>query len=72
MSGREVILAGGYRTPFGKYGGAIKTWSAIELGSYLVPRALERLHIDPAMVDHMVCATAVAAEVANTDPCVGS
>ena len=65
MTGREVIMAGGYRTPFGKYGGAIKSWSAIELGSYLVPRALERMNIDPAAVDHMVCATAVAAEVAN-------
>jgi acetyl-CoA C-acetyltransferase len=58
-------MAGGFRTPFGKYGGAIRTWSAMELGSYLVPRALQRMGIDPDAVDHLVCATAVAAEIAN-------
>jgi acetyl-CoA C-acetyltransferase len=61
----DIVVVGGYRTPFSKYGGALKEWGSYAVGAYLLPRALERLGVDPAKADLLVCATSVQPEVAN-------
>ncbi len=53
-NGTEVVLAGGVRTPFGRFGGALKDTPARELAELVVREALERTGVPPAEVDGVV------------------
>ena len=61
----DVVAIGGFRTPFSKYGGALKEWSSIDIGGYLLPRALHGLGLDPQRVDYLIEATAFQPEAAS-------
>ena len=52
MSNRIFIL-GSCRTPIGKMGGALASFSAVELGAAVISEALKRACIDPEQVDHV-------------------
>ena len=51
---REVVIMAACRTPLGKFGGALKNISAIELGSTVVKAALTRAKVDVNLVDEVI------------------
>ncbi|MCW2976584.1 MAG: hypothetical protein JWM06_1865, partial [Actinomycetia bacterium] len=55
MSTRQdsVAIVGAARTPFGKFGGALRSLSLPELGSHAATAALERAEIRPDEVDEL-------------------
>ena len=50
----EVVLAGGVRTPFGRFGGALKDTPARELAELVVRKVLEETGVSPAAMDGVV------------------
>ncbi|MDB4898060.1 MAG: acetyl-CoA acetyltransferase [Firmicutes bacterium] len=50
----EVVILGGARTPFGSFGGALKSVSAVELGVAAARGALERTGVPAAAVADVV------------------
>lgn len=50
---RSVIVQGA-RTPFGKFGGALKSFSAAQLGGIAIKAAQERAQIDGSQVDAVI------------------
>jgi acetyl-CoA C-acetyltransferase len=50
----EIVLAGGVRTPFGRFGGALKDTASIELAELVVGEALARAGVPAAAVDGVV------------------
>ncbi|OCA82363.1 acetyl-CoA acetyltransferase [Bacillus sp. FJAT-27225] len=53
---RTVILSG-VRTPFGKFGGALSSFTAAELGGIAVKEALNRAGVEPTEVDEVILGT---------------
>lgn len=51
--GRTVIVEGA-RTPFGKFGGGLSSFTASELGGLAVKEALERSGVSPADVEEVI------------------
>jgi acetyl-CoA acetyltransferase family protein len=58
MSG-DVFILGGKRTPMGKYVGALKDISAIDLGAIAAKGALESSGLAPDEIDHTVIGNAL-------------
>jgi len=54
MSTAPVYILGGARTPMGDYVGALKEFSATDLGAIAARGALERTGVRPEWVDHVV------------------
>ncbi|WP_040206923.1 acetyl-CoA C-acetyltransferase [Neobacillus jeddahensis] len=54
--GRTVILSG-VRTPFGKLGGALSSFTASQLGGIVVKEALERAGVRPEQVEEVILGT---------------
>lgn len=50
----EIVVLGGARTPFGKFGGAFKDVSATDLGVAAAKAALEASGVEPDQVQHVV------------------
>jgi acetyl-CoA acetyltransferase family protein len=50
----DIAIVSGARTPFGRYCGKLKDFSAQELGAIAAKGALERAGVDPKEVDHAV------------------
>jgi acetyl-CoA acetyltransferase family protein len=50
----DIAIVSGARTPFGRYCGKLKDFSAQELGAIAAKGALERAGVDPKDVDHAV------------------
>lgn len=44
---RRTVIVGSARTPFGKFGGALKDYSAVELGSIALKEVVNRSNIEP-------------------------
>lgn len=51
------MIISGARTPFGKFGGALKNLSASELGGIAIKSAVERAKIDGETVDEVIMGT---------------
>ena len=51
---RDVLIAGACRTAIGTFGGALKGYSAVELGTLVVTEALKRAGVRPEAVDEVV------------------
>ena len=47
----KAVIVGYARTPFGKFRGALSSYSATELGTMVVKELLDRTHIDPKSGD---------------------
>ena len=47
----KVLIAEAIRTPFGKFGGKLMQYSAVELGALVSGAALQRAQVAPADVD---------------------
>jgi len=56
---RDVFILGGKRTPMGKYAGALRDISAIDLGAIAARGALESTGISPDEIDHTVIGNAL-------------
>ncbi|MEE8110298.1 MAG: acetyl-CoA C-acetyltransferase [bacterium] len=54
MKKREVVFLSGARTPFGTYGGTLKTCTATELATVAAKGALARSGISPEDIGHVV------------------
>lgn len=63
---REVVLAGAARTPSGRFGGALSTVPAPELGAVAVRGALERAGVDSADVGYTVMGNMLSAGLGQT------
>ena len=50
----DIYILGGARTPMGEYTGKLKDFSALDLGGLAARAALERTHVRPESVDHVV------------------
>lgn len=57
----QPVIISGVRTPIGKFLGALKLRSAIELGSVAIKEAVNRAGLDPAQVDECVMGNVVQA-----------
>jgi acetyl-CoA C-acetyltransferase len=51
---RETVILGGARTPFGKFGGALKDVPAVELGGIAIREALNRSGVPDHEVDEVI------------------
>ena len=57
----EVKVVSAVRTPFGRLGGILKDYFPVELGSKIIQAAMERIHIDPKIVDEVYMGSALLA-----------
>ncbi|HYG58387.1 MAG TPA: acetyl-CoA C-acyltransferase, partial [Symbiobacteriaceae bacterium] len=51
---RDVLVLGGARTPFGRFGGALKDIGAVGLGTAALEAALARSRVEAARIDNVV------------------
>ncbi len=58
---REVVIVGAVRTAIGTFGGALKEFSAIDLGAIVIQEVLKRAGIRPDAVDETVMGNALQA-----------
>ena len=50
----DIFILGGARTPMAEYNGKLKDISAIDLGAIAARAAMDRTHVSPKDVDHVV------------------
>ena len=58
---KEIVIVSAARTPFGKFGGGLKTLKASDLGGLAISEALNRAGISGEQVDEVVYGTVLAA-----------
>src|SRR5438093_8612619 len=58
---REAVIVSAVRTPTGKFLGALKDFTAPQLGAIVVAEAVRRAGIDPAIVDECIMGNVVGA-----------
>src|SRR5437762_9989892 len=58
---RQAVIVAAVRTPTGKFLGALKSFSAPELGSLVIAEAVRRAAIEPAIVDECIMGNVVTA-----------
>lgn len=51
---KSIVILAGARTPFGKFGGSLKRFTATELGVFAGIAAMERSNVSPADIDHVI------------------
>lgn len=61
MKPRDVVIVSAVRTPTGKFLGALKSFTAPQLGALVVADAVRRAVIDPAIVDECIMGNVVGA-----------
>jgi 3-oxoadipyl-CoA thiolase len=55
---RTPVLVDGLRTPFGRYGGALKDVRPDDLAAHVIHALVERNHLDPALIDDVILGAA--------------
>ncbi|MGL5347279.1 MAG: acetyl-CoA C-acetyltransferase [Peptostreptococcaceae bacterium] len=58
---REVVIVSAVRTPIGSFGGTLKNFSAVELGSIAAKEAIKRANIDPKIIDEVIIGNVLSA-----------
>jgi len=58
---REIVIVSARRTPFGKYGGGLRSLSPTELGVLAGRAALETAGVAPEVVDHVIFGSVIQA-----------
>ncbi len=51
---RDVVIAGAARTAIGTFGGALKEFTATDLGTIVIKEALKRARVQPQAVDEVI------------------
>jgi acetyl-CoA acetyltransferase family protein len=54
MNDMDIVFLSGVRTPFGAFGGALKDFSAIQLGTIAAKGAIEKAGVLPKDIQHVV------------------
>ncbi|WP_284140155.1 acetyl-CoA C-acetyltransferase [Virgibacillus sp. LDC-1] len=54
---RKTVIVSGARTPFGKFGGGLKSFTASQLGGTAIREALQRAGMDGTEVDEVIMGT---------------
>lgn len=57
----DVVIVSAARTPFGSFGGALKSFKAVELGGIAIKEALKRAKIEGSQVDEVIMGMVVPA-----------
>jgi acetyl-CoA C-acetyltransferase len=60
---KEVYIIAAVRTPIGSFGGALKSFSATQLGAIAIKGAIEKAGIAPAMVDDVLMGAVLQANM---------
>ena len=60
---REVVISSAVRTPIGKFGGALSTMPAVELGELVIREVLARAKIRPDKVDEVIMGNVLQARL---------
>lgn len=60
---KNVYVAGGVRTPFGAFNGALSALTAPELGSLVIKQTLQRASVDPKEVDEVLFGNVLGAGI---------
>lgn len=58
---REAVIVEAVRTPIGRRDGALKSWHPVDLLAHLLRDLVERIRLDPAMVDDVIAGCVVQA-----------
>src|SRR5437773_1907940 len=51
---KSVFLTGAVRTPIGRFGGSLQSWTAADLGTAAAKESLRRANIDPGQLDDSI------------------
>src|SRR5436189_1576106 len=51
---KPVYLAGAVRTPIGRFGGSLRSWTAADLGTAVAKESLRRAHVQPDQVNDSI------------------
>jgi acetyl-CoA C-acetyltransferase len=62
---KEVVIVGAARIPFGKFGGLLRDFSAVDLATHAVKGVLQRTSVQPEVVDELFLGVAVLAGTAS-------
>ena len=60
---KDAVIVSAVRTPTGKFQGALKGFSAPELGSIAIKEAVKRAGVDPAKIDEVIMGCVVQAGI---------
>ena len=58
---KEVFIVAAVRTPIGSFGGSLKTVSATTLGGIAIKGALEKVKMDPTLIDEVIMGSVIQA-----------
>jgi len=58
---KEVFIVSAVRTPIGSFGGSLSTLSATQLGAIAIKGAIEKINLDPAMVEEVMMGSVLQA-----------
>src|SRR3712207_6223735 len=61
MNRREAVIVSAVRTPTGKFQGALKDFSATDLGALVVRESVRRAGVEPAEVDEVIMGCVIQA-----------
>src|SRR5258708_10614469 len=54
---KDILIVSGKRTPMGEYGGALRDFSALELGAIAARAAVGQSGFEPGEFDHAILVT---------------
>ncbi|MHC6181269.1 acetyl-CoA C-acetyltransferase [Clostridium sp. JNZ X4-2] len=58
---RDVVIVSAARTAIGKFGGALKNVSAVDLGAAVIKEAVKRSNIKPELIDEVIMGNVIQA-----------
>ncbi len=61
---RDVVIVSAVRTPFSRFGGALRDWSTIDLSAFVFRHLLERVSLPATAVDEIYLGLATVGEAA--------
>lgn len=53
MDKRDAVVVSYARTPFGRFGGGLKSLKSVDLGAHAIKSALEKIDLDPNLVEYV-------------------
>ncbi|MEM7406511.1 MAG: thiolase family protein [Pseudomonadota bacterium] len=59
---KDIIIAGGMRTPFGDFGRSLKDTPMVDLGVHAATACMNKIGVDAESVDHLVCGNVLAVD----------
>lgn len=51
---KKVVIVSAQRTPVGKFRGKLSRYSAVELGTFALKSAIDKIQIDPAQIQNII------------------